>query len=391
MKYNYICTECGRQFDINSKLMVCPDCSSMQKADEPVRGILEVQLDGHMDQQFSVFDLLPIEKEYFPSVPVGNTPLWEPANIRDKTGFDHLYIKDDGVNPTFSFKDRASFLVSAFAKKHGINEIVLASTGNAGSSMAGIGAAAGQNITIFLPETAPEAKIVQALQYGANVYKVKGTYDQAYDLSLEYSRIKGGMNRNTAYNPMTIEGKKTVSLEIFQQLNRAPDYVFVSTGDGCIVAGVLKGFKDLLSLGIIDKVPVIYSVQAKTSDALYRAWDSGVFSNISTHTVADSICVDIPRNGYHARKLLKDYNGRIIRVTDKAILAAQHELASSSGIFTEPAGAAAYAGFIQEQDQLECEAQVVIITTGNGLKDVASALKGVKAPDKSIKSIQDIL
>jgi len=363
----------------------------MQKADEPVRGILEVQLDGHMDQQFSVFDLLPIEKEYFPSVPVGNTPLWEPANIRDKTGFDHLYIKDDGVNPTFSFKDRASFLVSAFAKKHGINEIVLASTGNAGSSMAGIGAAAGQNITIFLPETAPEAKIVQALQYGANVYKVKGTYDQAYDLSLEYSRIKGGMNRNTAYNPMTIEGKKTVSLEIFQQLNRAPDYVFVSTGDGCIVAGVLKGFKDLLSLGIIDKVPVIYSVQAKTSDALYRAWDSGVFSNISTHTVADSICVDIPRNGYHARKLLKDYNGRIIRVTDKAILAAQHELASSSGIFTEPAGAAAYAGFIQEQDQLECEAQVVIITTGNGLKDVASALKGVKAPDKSIKSIQDIL
>ncbi|RLD01372.1 MAG: pyridoxal-5'-phosphate-dependent protein subunit beta, partial [Chloroflexi bacterium] len=152
-----------------------------------------------------------------------------------------------------------------------------------------------------------------------------------------------------------------------------------------------KGFKDLLSLGIIDKVPVIYSVQAKTSDALYRAWDSGVFSNISTHTVADSICVDIPRNGYHARKLLKDYNGRIIRVTDKAILAAQHELASSSGIFTEPAGAAAYAGFIQEQDQLECEAQVVIITTGNGLKDVASALKGVKAPDKSIKSIQDIL
>jgi threonine synthase len=391
MKFNYICTECGQKFDITSKLMVCPDCSSRQKADEPVRGILEVQLDGYVDQQFSVFDLLPVEKEYFPSVPVGNTPLWEPANIRDKTGFAHLYIKDDGVNPTFSFKDRASFLVSAFAKKHGINEIVLASTGNAGSSMAGIGAAAGQDITIFLPETAPEAKIVQALQYGANVYKVKGTYDQAYDLSLEYSRIKGGMNRNTAYNPMTIEGKKTVSLEIFQQLNRAPDYVFVSTGDGCIVAGVIKGFKDLLNLGIIDKVPVVYAVQAETSDALFRAWDSGDFENIPTHTVADSICVDIPRNGYHARKLLRDYNGRVIRVSDEAILAAQHELASKAGLFSEPAGATAYAGFIQEQEQLENSAQVVIITTGNGLKDVASALKGVKAPNKSIKSIQDIL
>ncbi len=391
MEFNYICTECSRQFDIVPELMVCHDCSKIQRSDEPVRGILEIVLEGNVDGDFSIFDLLPVEKEYFPSIPVGNTPLWQPANIRRKTSFASLYIKDDGVNPTFSLKDRASFLVSAFARKHGINEIVLASTGNAGSSMAGIGAAAAQDITIFLPETAPEAKIVQALQYGANVYKVKGNYDLAYDMSLEYSRAKGGMNRNTAYNPMTIEGKKTVSLEIFQQLKRAPDYVFVSTGDGCIVAGVVKGFKDLLNLGIIDRVPVVYSVQAETSDALYRAWDSGEFDNLPTHTVADSICVDIPRNGYHARKLLKDYNGRIIRVSDEAILAAQHELASTGGLFTEPAGATAYAGFIQEKAVLESNAQVVVITTGNGLKDVASALKGVKAPDKSIETIQEIL
>ncbi|MCF6267416.1 MAG: pyridoxal-phosphate dependent enzyme [Desulfuromusa sp.] len=335
--------------------------------------------------------MLPVEKEYFPAIPVGNTPLWQPANIRKNAGFANLQIKDDGVNPTFSFKDRASFLVSAFAKKHRINEIVLASTGNAGSSMAGIGAAAAQDITIFLPETAPEAKIVQALQYGASVYKVKGTYDLAYDMSLEYSRLKGGMNRNTAYNPMTIEGKKTVSLEIFQQLGNVPDYVFVSAGDGCIVAGVIKGFRDLLTLGLSDKMPVVYAVQAETSDALYRAWNSGKFENIPTHTVADSICVDIPRNGYHARKLLKNHNGRIIRVSDATILSAQHELASNGGLFTEPAGATAYAGFLSEKNNLENDAQVVVITTGNGLKDVASALKGVKAPDKSIKSIQEIL
>ncbi|MFK5926572.1 MAG: pyridoxal-phosphate dependent enzyme [Desulfuromusa sp.] len=391
MKFNYICTECCQQFAISPELMVCPNCSSTQRSDEPVRGILEVRLEGEADKQFSVFDLLPVEKEYFPTIPVGNTPLWQPANIRKKTNFANLFIKDDGVNPTFSFKDRASFLVSAFAKKHRINEIVLASTGNAGSSMAGIGAAAAQNITIFLPETAPEAKIVQALQYGANVYKVKGTYDLAYDMSLEYSRIKGGMNRNTAYNPMTIEGKKTVSLEIFQQLDQIPDYVFVSAGDGCIVAGVIKGFRDLLTLGLSDKMPVVYAVQAETSDALYRAWDSGTFENIPTHTVADSICVDIPRNGYHARKLLRDHNGSIIRVSDAAILSAQHELASDGGLFSEPAGATAYAGFLSEKNNLKNDAQVVVITTGNGLKDVASALKGVKAPDKSIKSIQEIL
>ncbi|PLX70462.1 MAG: threonine synthase [Denitrovibrio sp.] len=391
MKFNYICTQCSKQYDIKPDLMVCPVCSKAQKGDEPVRGILEVELDGSADGSFDVFDLLPVDKKYFPSIPVGGTPLWAPENLRKKTGFKNLYIKDDGVNPTFSFKDRASFLVSAFAKMHGIGEIALASTGNAGSSMAGVGAAAGQKITIFLPETAPEAKLVQAMQYGANVFRVKGNYDLAYDFSLEYSKIKGGMNRNTAYNPMTIEGKKTVSLELFKQLHQAPDYVFVSTGDGCILAGVFKGFADLVKLGVIKKMPVIYSVQAETSDALYRAEKTGKFENISTSTVADSICVDVPRNGYHALKLLKEHDGRVIRVSDDAILNAQHELASAAGLFTEPAGAAAYAGFISETGKIEKDAVVAVLCTGNGLKDVSSASKLMKGKSKMIASVEEAI
>lgn len=391
MRFSYICTECARTFEISPELMVCPECSKTQRADEPVRGILEVKLEGSISSNFKVPELLPVEKKFYPAIPVGDTPLWAPENLRRETGFANLYIKDDGVNPTFSFKDRASFLVSAFAKKHGIDEIVLASTGNAGSSMAGIGAAAGQKITLFLPETAPVAKIVQALQYGANVFKVKGNYDLAYDFSLEYSKKKGGMNRNTAYNPMTIEGKKTVSLEIFRQLDKSPDYVFVSTGDGCILAGVIKGFKDLLELGIIEKMPVVYSVQAETSDALYRAYHTGRFENVPTSTVADSICVDVPRNGYHALKLLKEHGGRIIRVSDKDILSAQHELASRAGLFSEPAGAAAYAGFKSEIENIERDACVTVITTGNGLKDVASAMKGIEQPKESISSVNEAL
>ncbi len=390
MKFNYICTECSKEYEINSDLMVCPECSLNQMENEPVRGILEVKLQGKTDENFDIFDLLPVEKEFFPPIPVGNTPLWQPQNIRNKYGFKNLFIKDDGINPTFSFKDRASYLVSAFAKKHGINEITLASTGNAGSSMAGIGAAAGQDITIFLPETAPQAKIVQSLQYGANVYKVKGNYDLAYDFSLEYSKQRGGMNRNTAYNPMTIEGKKTVSLELFKNLKKSPDYVFVSTGDGCILAGVIKGFKDLLQLNIIDKMPVVVSVQAETSDAMFRAYDTGVFENIPTHTIADSICVDVPRNGYHALKLLKEFNGKIIRVSDDEILKAQFELSSNCGLFTEPAGATAYAGFLSEMKNLDKDSTVVILATGNGLKDVSTALKGVKEP-KIIKNLDEIL
>lgn len=391
MKFDYICSECGRIYDIRPDLMVCPACAENQIEDQPLAGVLEVRLTGEVDNTFDVFDLLPVEKEYFPSTPVGNTPLWEPENIRKRTGFKNLYIKDDGANPTSSFKDRASYLVSAFAKKNGIENIVLASTGNAGSSMAGIGAAAGQKITIFLPETAPPAKIIQALQYGAEVHKVAGNYDLAYDFSMEYSRRAGGMNRNTAYNPMTIEGKKTVSLELFKQLGKAPDYVFISTGDGCILGGIYKGFEDLKKLGLIDKIPLVYSVQAEGSDALYRAFHSGEFINVPTATVADSICVDVPRNGVHALGKLKANDGRIIRVSDDQIIEAQSDLSSSAGLFTEPAGSTAWAGFKKVSGEIEKDAVVVIMATGNGLKDTASALKGIHMPEKSISSVDEIL
>lgn len=391
MRFSYVCSECGAGYGIEPGLMVCPVCSPAQRPDEPVRGILEVKLEGEADPSFDVLDLLPVERGFFPPIPVGDTPLWSPARLRAKTGFASLYIKDDGVNPTFSFKDRASYLVSAFARRHGIDEIVLASTGNAGSSMAGVGAAAGQDVTIFLPETAPEAKLVQALQYGATVYRVAGNYDLAYDFSLEYSRARGGLNRNTAYNPLTIEGKKTVSLEIFRQLGAAPDHVFVSAGDGCIVAGVIKGFRDLRQLGLIEEMPIVHAVQAETSDALYRAHRSGRFENVPTHTVADSICVDVPRNGYHALKLIRDHAARIERVSDAEILAAQHEMAAGAGLFAEPAGAAAYAGFLSVRDSLETDATVVVLSTGNGLKDVASALKGVSAPGATIGSVEEAL
>ena len=373
--------------------MVCPDCQKMQQADQPLMGVLEVEYEGKLDKNFSTFDFLPVEEEFFPSMPVGNTPLWNPKNLRNQFGFKNLYFKDDSSNPTSSFKDRASYLVSAFAKKHGINEIVLASTGNAGSSMAGVGAAQGQQITIFLPKAAPPAKLIQAQQYGANVILVDGNYDLAFDFSLEYSKTKGGMNRNTAYNPMTIEGKKTVSLEVYKQLgHRAPDYVFVSTGDGCILAGVYKGYKDLLKMGLISKVPVIYSVQSTGSDALLRAFNSptGEFTNIPTATVADSICVDVPRNGRHALKLLKQFGGKVVAVADESIIKAQKDLSSSTGLITEPAGATAYAGFLAVKDQLPKDATIVVMTTGNGLKDTASASKGVPKLPTPIKSVQEL-
>ncbi|MBU0465491.1 MAG: threonine synthase [Proteobacteria bacterium] len=406
MEFKYCCSICNKNFNIVPELNLCPDCSKNQQPDQPLLGVLEVKLKGIADETFAISDLLPVEPEYFPPLPVGNTPLWEPANLRQKTGFKNLFIKDDGSNPTSSFKDRASFLVSAFAKKFNINDISLASTGNAGSSMAGIGAAAGQSVTLFLPKTAPKAKLVQALQYGAKVFQVDGNYDMAYDISLAYSQKKGGMNRNTAYNPMTIEGKKTVSLELFKQLgqsnlngtklnkselNRARDIVFVSVGDGCILAGVYKGFRDLKQLGLIRDIPKIVAVQAKTSDALFRAYTTGKFENIPTTTIADSICVDVPRNGIHALAQIKQYNGEVMTVTDDEIIQAQASLSRTTGLFTEPAGAAAFAGFLKAAPGLDPDALIVILTTGNGLKDIASASLGISMPQTLIHSVDDIL
>ena len=375
--------------------MLCPECSSTHKSGQPLNGVLEVELSGTLESN-DPLEFLPVEGQYFPAIPVGNTPLWQPENLQKKYGFPELYLKDDGVNPTGSLKDRASFLVAAFARKHGIREVVVASTGNAGSSMAGVGAAAGLKVKLFLPKTAPQAKMIQALQYGADLVLADKNYDQAFSLSLEYSKRRGGMNRNTAYNPMTIEGKKTVSIEIFKQLKKAPDHVFVSVGDGVIMSGVYKGFRDLLQLGRIDKIPVVHAVQASGSDAICRAMESGDFDGQAesrvraAKTVADSISVDTPSNGHLALKNLKAFGGHCFRVTDEEILSAQKELSSTCGLFSEPAAATAYAGFLKQKAALDSNETCVVLLTGNGLKDINSATAKIVVPEKTINSLDEL-
>jgi threonine synthase len=375
--------------------MLCPECSSTHKSGQPLNGVLEVELSGTLESN-DPLEFLPVEGQYFPAIPVGNTPLWQPEKLQKIYGFPELYLKDDGVNPTGSLKDRASFLVAAFARKHGIREVVVASTGNAGSSMAGVGAAAGLKVKLFLPKTAPQAKMIQALQYGADLVLADKNYDQAFSLSLEYSKRRGGMNRNTAYNPMTIEGKKTVSIEIFKQLKKAPDHVFVSVGDGVIMSGVYKGFRDLLQLGRIDKIPVVHAVQASGSDAICRAMESGDFDGQAespvraAKTVADSISVDTPSNGHLALKNLKAFGGHCFRVTDEEILSAQKELSSTCGLFSEPAAATAYAGFLKQKAALDSNETCVVLLTGNGLKDINSATAKIVVPEKTINSLDEL-
>lgn len=379
MDCRYICSECGAEYPLTPEVMLCPSCSAEQEAGLPLRGILEVSCTG-----FSPGDemLLPVKAEFFPPIPVGNTPLWEPANLRGETGFSRLYLKDDTLNPTGSLKDRASFLVAAFARKFGISRVTVASTGNAASSMAGVGAAAGLRVRIFIPASAPKAKMVQALQYGAEVTLIDGSYDRAFAESLAYTRDRGGINRNTAYNPMTIEGKKTAALEIVSSLGGAPDYIFVPTGDGVILSGIYKGLKDLLALGRIDRMPAVVCVQAEGSAAIAQAFTSGGFIGpFRCTTLADSISVGTPAGGLYALDHLKRFGGACVTVSDEDIIEAQHCLARTTGLFAEPSSSAALAGFLKMMHDIPRSATVVLLITGNGLKDIDNAMKGVKIPE----------
>jgi threonine synthase len=250
--------------------------------------------------------------------------------------------------------------------------------------MACVGAAAGLKITVYLPKTAPAAKRVQVLQYGAELREVDGTYDLAFDQSLEYSLSSGVLSRNTAYNPLTIEGKKTASFEIARDLGSwqgkawaAPRHVFVPTGDGVIIAGVVKGFEDLVKLGRIERMPIFWAAQATGSSAIARALDSGAFEIRPSATIADSISVDVPRNGSFAVEKLKKHHGRGVQVSDQEILAAQKTLASLSGLFAEPSSACAFACWLKVKDSIPKDEDVVVMLTGSGLKDIASAARGI--------------
>lgn len=315
---------------------------------------------------------------------VGGTPLVEAPRLGQ--GLASLHVKDEGRQATGSLKDRASAVALARASMEGTGTVTTASTGNAAAALAGLAANTGQEAAIFVPATAPEAKVAQLLAFGAVVVLVNGTYGQAFDLCSIAAERFGWYNRNTGYNPYVAEGKKTVALELCEQLSwQAPDAVFVSVGDGSIIGGVHKGFKDALALGWIDRVPRIYGVQAAGSDYLTQAFESGenvaTKAPISASTVADSISADLPRDRVKALRAATETGGSYIRVEDGAILSAIPAVAATTGVFPEPAAAASYAGLLSAiaQGLVGADDHVVMISTGTGLKDVPAAMAGVEA------------
>jgi len=389
------CSICGETYQPGAVEYVCPKHGSDGNLDVQYNYDLigkRVRQDGlaNLPGMWRYKTLMPLDPDAaLPPLVVGNTPLYRSNRVAGELGLRAVWFKDDGRNPTASLKDRASALIVAKAKSEGRTMVTTASTGNAAAALAGLAASMDMPSVIFVPATAPEAKVTQLLVYGAHVFLVKGTYDDAFELCLKASGEYGWLCRNTGYNPYTAEGKKTVSYEICEQLAEqpgkfsAPDAVVVSVGDGNILSGVHKGLKDLLALGWIDHMPRLIGIQAVGSSFLYQAWKSNIdpltMKPVDAKTIADSISAGLPRDRVRAMNAVRETEGAYLTVTDQEILDAIPALARATGIFAEPAASAAYAGLIKAAREgiLRPEEAVVTLITGNGLKDVASARKAV--------------
>ena len=330
-------------------------------------------------------ELLPVEETtQAPPLRVGWSPLYEAKALAAQLGIKKLYVKDDGINPTASLKDRASSMAVAKAMEAGAQVIACSSTGNAASSLAGNAAAAGLKTYIFVPSRAPKGKVAQLMTFGATVISVQGSYEDTFELSKAAIEKWGWYNRNAAINPYLSEGKKTVGLEIMEQLGWVvPDYIAISVGDGCTIAGLWKGLKDLYAIGFIDRLPRLISAQAEGCCPLNRAIATGEdWHPMEENTLADSIAVGVPRNADKALMAIRESNGLVVNVSDQEIMAAQKLLGRTCGVFGEPAGVTGAAGLkkLCEQGKISADATVVSVVTGNGLKDVANAIAACGEP-----------
>src|SRR5712692_2521728 len=384
------CVECGSRHLLGEAEYVCASCGGnldvVYDYDRVRERLSKVRLAANRDfTMWRYRALLPIEDLFFaPPLTIGWTPIYDCANLAERYGVKQLLIKDDGRNPTASFKDRPGAVCVVRAQEAGESIITTASSGNAGSALAGVCASVAMESVIFVPASAPPAKIAQLQIYGATVVIVEGSYDEAYDLCIEASRQFGWYQRSTGYNPFTREGKKTAALEIAEELNwDVPDKVLVAVGDGNIISGLWKGFNDLFQIGFIDRLPQMIGVQSETASAIVDAANGdGIVRDAPAHTIADSINVGKPRDATMAIRAIRESGGRGLKVSDDAMVAAIPKLAQETGVFVEPAAAAAYAGFMRlcEKGAVKSDERVLLMLTGNGLKDVDAAREAVGEP-----------
>ena len=379
----YRCIECGKEFNSKELHYLCDECGRDYVPGIPLKGVLEAVFDyeeigRRWKQKPDPLLFSAVNPKFYPPLPVGNTPFFRVRVPGLKSGetvsSDYpIGIKFDGLNPSGSYKDRASQLVVADALQKGITEIVTASTGNAACSLACLGASAGLKVVIFAPQNAPPAKLIQIQVHNAELHKVDGSYDDAFIAALEYTKIHNCMCRNTGYHPLTIDGKKSAGIEIYIQNGyKVPDWIVIPVGDGVILTGIYKAFLDLQRAGITQNLPHLLCVQAESSDAITSYWETGNYHDAENPvTIADSIKVKTPALAHWSVKALIETDGKGIRVSDAEIQEAQLELAKYTGVFAEPSSSATWAGLKKTVTKrwVNADSDIVLLITGHGLKD----------------------
>jgi len=397
----FACLACAQLEPPETERLTCPSCGAnldvLYDYERIARRIDPDRLRAERDPSIWRYRaLLPLrESSGPPPLLVGGRPLLRAPRLGEALGMKRVFLHDDTGNPTASFKDRASLVAALRGREIGTDTVSCASTGNAASSLAGVAAALGMRAVIFVPEKAPLPKLTQILLYGARVFRVRGTYDDAFDLCLAASERFGWYTRSTGVNPFTAEGKKTAAFEIAESLEwKSPDLVFVPTGDGNILGGVGKGFQEMRRLGWIDRVPRMIAVQAEGASPLATAWRTGsdAVEPVAPRTIADSIAVGRPRDAHRALRMLRETEGDVVVVPDEAILEAMRELPSTTGLFAEPSAAASLAGLrkMLAEGRIDPGETIVLLITGSGLKDTATAARLTAEPPLVEPRLEDL-
>jgi threonine synthase len=390
--YSLQCVSCSRKFDDSTLVYTCPDCGDIKGTldivyDQELIAQLKRQKNPFIDSHDSLFRYLPLlplkPKISIPAMKIGRTPLYDFPKFAKKFGIANFFIKEDSHNPSLSCKDRASVIAILKACELGYKILTTASTGNAAASLACLAAYFGMECIIFIPESIPEEKLVQIRIHDAEVVLIKGNYDKAFEECRKNAEKNNWYNRSTAINPYNLEGKKTVALEICEQLKYdPPQYIFVPVGDGCIISGVWKGLQDLIRIKQIERMPKLIACQTEGSCSIYQSYHRGLQApiKVTASTLADSISVSLPKDGVKALRAIRESNGDAITVTDKELLQALKELSSQYGIFTEPSSAVAFAAFkkYHKSEKLLATDSVVILLTGSGLKDQKTASEALR-------------
>ena len=383
------CRECKKEYDPTFKY-ICDECFGPLDVHYDFPSLTKNTFANREQTYWRYFELLPItDKSNIVSINAGMTPLVKAEKLGKEIGLNNLYIKNDSVNPTFSFKDRPAGVAVSKAKEFGLDSVGCASTGNLASATAAHAAKAGFPCYIFAPSDIEHAKIAQALSYGSHYIAVDGTYDDANRIAAQVGDSKGVGVVNINMRSYYVEGSKTLAYEVAEQLNwRVPDQLVVPTGSGAMLNAICKGFEELETVSLVDKVSQMHMNCAQPNGCApivtaFKKNGTDVVPVEHPDTVAKSLAIGDPGDGRYVLKRLKQFNGIAEESNNKEILDAILLLAKTEGIFTEPAGGVSVAVLkkMVEQGQIDKNEITVCYVTGNGLKATESLMEVLPKPE----------